>query len=60
MVPSFEIETQRRIGYALKLITQAKIRQQQIEVINKTEQDLFLSMFGEPIENPMDCQFPTI
>lgn len=55
IVPSFEIETQRRIGYALKLITQARaIRQQQIEVINKTEQDLFLSMFGEPIENRMD------
>lgn len=55
LIPSFAIETQRRIGYGLKLIkSTGELRQQQISVINKTEQDLFLSMFGEPIGNLME------
>ncbi len=53
-MPFFELEIQRNIGYALRLITQSKaIRLQQIELLNKTEHNLFLSMFGDPIKNTM-------
>jgi len=54
-IPQFDIDTQRQIGNVLKLAIQAKsIRNEQIDVIHKLEQDLFLSMFGEPIKNTMN------
>lgn len=53
-IPLPKIETQQRIANILdKAQALIAIRKEQIAVLDKLAKDLFVDMFGDPVENPM-------
>jgi type I restriction enzyme S subunit len=57
-IPLPPIETQHRIAAILdKVQTLIAARKEQIAVLDKLAKDLFVDMFGDPVENPMGWKF---